>query len=80
VWSFIKDQLNKLNPKPSTLADLELTVLRLWYSISVEYVRKLYASMPHVYSLKENPSSTECTLTLTVKYNVCIIILLWFTH
>jgi hypothetical protein len=47
VWSFIKDQLNKLNPKPSTLADLELTVLRLWYSISVEYVRKLYASMHH---------------------------------
>jgi transposase len=46
VWSHIKDAMNRMCPKPSTLAELETAVQAIWSSVSLDYLQSLYHSMP----------------------------------
>jgi transposase len=46
VWGWIKQKLNNLETRPSTMQELKDKVSEIWYAITPEQILKLYRTMP----------------------------------
>jgi len=47
VWAYLKRAIFLEPARPQSIADLKALIVRLWYSIPLEYIQGLYRSMPN---------------------------------